>query len=632
MRKLHRIAGLMLLALVVLAAYGAFRPAIVPFSYSGKNCHVQPLWLPELLTYQSNDSMAATPVNMVSFLGYSLYSHHTCLTMRKATVTTQKTQLKLQLRSIGLPVKDLNIHYDSLPALVNQAGLSGPVATSGNLRFDLDKADSTFDYRLSAAGRSTACTRSDRQLHCDVEPLQLAQASRYSFDLQRHYRNQNVGSIYRAELATVQTVAVASSTIANSQTVYDKPNELTLTMNRPAATLNAISLKATAGNVQQDIAHSTEFEGDKLRIRFAQPLPRNSDISLRIGRITASDGGFLAAPYELRFKTSGGPKAKSISIGSYDVSPRATMRLAFDSPIKTAQPLENFVQIEVGGKQVPATLASTGNTISIAPRQPFGSCVTFTVRVLDGLLSAYDVSGGSQWQFQSRTTCQVTFSIGTSVQGRPITAYKFGSGGSRIVYVGGTHGNERSSASLLQRWVDYLEANPGLVQAGRAVTIIPILNPDGYAANGRTNARNVDLNRNFPSNNWKKSVTMPDKSVNANGGGSSPLSEPESAALAGYINSQNPRLVLTYHATGGVVIPNDAGDSASLARNYADRSSVYFAANAATATLFEYDTTGALEDWLHDKRGTPALLIELETMSGYEFNGHVGAMRSTTNL
>lgn len=89
---------------------------------------------------------------------------------------------------------------------------------------------------------------------------------------------------------------------------------------------------------------------------------------------------------------------------------------------------------------------------------------------------------------------------------------------------------------------------------------------------------------------------------------------------------QNPRLVLTYHASGGVAVPNDSGDSNALASIYAQKSSVGYLASSGTADFFEYDTTGSFEDWLHQKYGLPALLIELLTKTNNEFSGHQNAL------
>jgi hypothetical protein len=125
---------------------------------------------------------------------------------------------------------------------------------------------------------------------------------------------------------------------------------------------------------------------------------------------------------------------------------------------------------------------------------------------------------------------------------------------------------------------------------------------------------------------------MPGGWFNAGGGGSSPLSEPESKALADYLIKTKPRLVLTYHATAGVVMPNDSGDSDALAKIYAQKSNLSYEPNSQTSQIFHYDTTGALEDWLHDKHDIPTLLVELWTKSGNEFSKNKDAMLHMVTL
>jgi predicted PurR-regulated permease PerM len=65
---------------------------------------------------------------------------------------------------------------------------------------------------------------------------------------------------------------------------------------------------------------------------------------------------------------------------------------------------------------------------------------------------------------------------------------------------------------------------------------------------------------------------------------------------------------------------------AALTRTYSSLSG-YGAQNGSTiGNFFDYDTTGALEDWLADKKGIPAILVELSTRENDEFNRNKNAM------
>jgi len=104
------------------------------------------------------------------------------------------------------------------------------------------------------------------------------------------------------------------------------------------------------------------------------------------------------------------------------------------------------------------------------------------------------------------------------------------------------------------------------------------------------------------------------------------LSEPESAALASYIQSISPSLVPTYHAVARTVIYNGSCNSAGLASSYGSLSGFGVISSTVEDSLFSYPTTVESETWLHDKLGIPALLIEDATMSSNEINSQKSAM------
>jgi predicted deacylase len=102
------------------------------------------------------------------------------------------------------------------------------------------------------------------------------------------------------------------------------------------------------------------------------------------------------------------------------------------------------------------------------------------------------------------------------------------------------------------------------------VWIIPCLNPDGYARTFdrggvgrvvelRTNARGVDLNRNFPLPHGARPSRIPGTGSNRLGAityrGPTGLSEPETRCLDVLISEQQFRSVLSLHCFMGTVIP-----------------------------------------------------------------------------
>jgi murein peptide amidase A len=128
---------------------------------------------------------------------------------------------------------------------------------------------------------------------------------------------------------------------------------------------------------------------------------------------------------------------------------------------------------------------------------------------------------------------------GSSVDGRPLVAYTFGDGPNSTAILCSIHGNERNTRPLGELLIAYLKTHP-TAYAGCTVTVVPCVNPDGWANSTRVNAHGVDLNRNFPVG-WKPSDPQHLKR------GSKPLSEPESAALAKLIAQIAPSKIVSIH-------------------------------------------------------------------------------------
>lgn len=125
----------------------------------------------------------------------------------------------------------------------------------------------------------------------------------------------------------------------------------------------------------------------------------------------------------------------------------------------------------------------------------------------------------------------------------------------RVLVVGAIHGDEPTSASLALQWIAQAEA------ARRNVhwRFVPVLNPDGLLARPptRTNARGVDLNRNFQTPGWAQEAPRHwEQRTRKNPRrwpGPAPLSEPESQFLQRQIESFAPQLVVSIHAPYGVL-------------------------------------------------------------------------------
>jgi protein MpaA len=145
--------------------------------------------------------------------------------------------------------------------------------------------------------------------------------------------------------------------------------------------------------------------------------------------------------------------------------------------------------------------------------------------------------------------------IGHSVKGRPIRAWRLGEPGKRrMVLVSTMHGDEPHTRRILETLRD------GRPVRGVDLWVVPTYNPDGLARGTRRNARGVDLNRNFP-HRW----TDLDGSHES---GPRPASEPETRAVMAFLEEVDPRRVISFHQPlhGVDTDTKDAGFARRLAR------------------------------------------------------------------
>ena len=127
----------------------------------------------------------------------------------------------------------------------------------------------------------------------------------------------------------------------------------------------------------------------------------------------------------------------------------------------------------------------------------------------------------------------------------------------RILLVGGTHGDELASISIVFKWMHTLEKHHSGLFHWR---INPLMNPDGalQKKHSRTNANGVDLNRNFASPNGASNAALEYWRDKTKGNkrrypGPYPLSEPETIWLYQEIRDFKPDIVIAVHAPYSLV-------------------------------------------------------------------------------
>ena len=196
--------------------------------------------------------------------------------------------------------------------------------------------------------------------------------------------------------------------------------------------------------------------------------------------------------------------------------------------------------------------------------------------------------------------------LGQSVQGRDILITEMGYDEQYdVVVIGSVQGDQEVTRDLLLAVIDYYQNNLDQIPNGVRFHFIPSLNPDGNANNSRYNANEVDLNRNWDTNDWTSSPPVPGYPNGKQGaGGTQPFSEPETRVLRDLlmslkIESDEVRVVV-FHASvrrsKGEVYPG-SDDAMGITQAYA-RASDY----GVQDQWSEYDTPGDVIKWCAEEQ------------------------------
>lgn len=159
-----------------------------------------------------------------------------------------------------------------------------------------------------------------------------------------------------------------------------------------------------------------------------------------------------------------------------------------------------------------------------------------------------------------------------------------------VLVIGAVHGDEPQGYKLIK---DYLRCI-----TSSKLAFIPALNPDGLAHNQRCNANGVDLNRNFPTQNW----ILGEK--NEYFGGTSPASEIETQILIKAIQLLQPKLIITLHAPYKVV--NYDGPAEIYAKKISE------IIKYPVEPSIGYPTPGSFGTWAGIENNIPTITLELD--------------------
>ncbi len=220
--------------------------------------------------------------------------------------------------------------------------------------------------------------------------------------------------------------------------------------------------------------------------------------------------------------------------------------------------------------------------------------------------------------------------IGYSLAGRPIEVYTFGDGEREYLIVAGIHGGyEYNTISLANELIAYINEHPEVIPGDVTLYIIRNMNPDGEArahgVDGRVNNNGVDLNRNFPSDNWSADWNRDGCWIyRPTTGGLYGGSEPETRTVMSFVESREITALISYHSAALGVFPGGVPWT---------QESKQLAKALAKATGYPYppiDTgcvyTGTLADWAVENGVGAAVDMELRDHKNTDFAQNLKAL------
>ncbi|MFZ1248715.1 MAG: M14 family zinc carboxypeptidase [Candidatus Saccharimonadales bacterium] len=617
--------GFLVFGVLGVIAYSAYAltPGTIKFAYSGETCQSRLTFLPSLQRTIPESKFAVTYSDSILVRGHRVVSTKTCFAPRSTPVPGPTVASSAPMGWRLLQTRYL-VAVPKPPEVVGSLQTMKPLPITKPLQLSINQPDETFEYSIKISGKQQRCHVAAQTVHCATANLNLRQGVAYKAALVRSFDGKDAQAIGTMNFSTLPAVRVVSTTIQQNEVVVGRPKTVTVVFDKPLVEATA-QLEDVTDAQGRKITTDTRIDGTKLIASWPDELPREKNYTLTVTKAVANDNSKTSGPFILKFETSGGPKITATNAPTSNVDTSARLVVTFDQQLVAGQDISKFAVITGVNAGITYDKNQIVYTLQSAP-----NCTNFTLSVVKGLLGESGMVSTSGWTFNTRTTCRVaTTVIGRSVKGQAITAYTYGTGAKTVLFTGGIHGSEPSGMYIMQDWVKYLDSEGYKIPSDRKIVVVPNVNPDAIAANDRYNANGVNIDRNFPSSDWKKDVDIKG-GTKVNGGGSAPLSEPETRALVDLTTSLNPRVVVSFHASGNLVGINKVADSAAIGTMYA--------VSVGYQTMFDnaeeimgYGFSGEYETWVGEKLGAPAVLVELPNTTGRFFDKHVDTLWKVVN-
>lgn len=240
--------------------------------------------------------------------------------------------------------------------------------------------------------------------------------------------------------------------------------------------------------------------------------------------------------------------------------------------------------------------------------------------------------------------------IGQSVEGRAIYALKVGNGKKEILMDAALHAREHMTANVLMEMIDqytvsyrantkFAGYNTKSVLNKTAIWFVPMMNPDGVTLvqNGlksmqpknqkiikaynkssnykrwKSNARGVDLNRNFDGV-WSLLGNTPKSFMGYKG--TAAFSEPESKALKGFVERHKFKTNYSYHSSGQILYWYNFQNKKNYARDLNLTKKVSKITGYGVIAPLNNRASGSSADWFILKQKQPGLTVEIAPYAG----------------